>query len=172
MTHCLVHFGGSSILIAGLVWTLVSVAIQGGQVDHSNGWNSNINWVGTWDEALIQAQQENKPIVAVIHRTWCGACKALKPHFVASPEIEGLSQNFVMINSHDEADFTDDKFSPDGGYIPRILFFDAQGQLMADIVQRTDKYMYFHSQPDTIVQAMKTALSRVQAQESSTKTEL
>ncbi|TRY74661.1 hypothetical protein TCAL_00714 [Tigriopus californicus] len=165
MTHCLVHFGGSSILIAGLVWTLVSVAIQGGQVDHSNGWNSNINWVGTWDEALIQAQQENKPIVAVIHRTWCGACKALKPHFVASPEIEGLSQNFVMINSHDEADFTDDKFSPDGGYIPRILFFDAQGQLMADIVQRTDKYMYFHSQPDTIVQAMKTALSRVQAQE-------
>lgn len=171
MPNLLLHSYGSSLLIVGLLVALSSVAI-GAEPDHSNGWNSNINWVGSWEEALEKAQRENKPIVAIIHRTWCGACKALKPHFVASDEIEGLSENLVMINSHDEADFTDDKFSPDGGYIPRVLFFDAQGQLMEDIVQRTDKYKYFHSQPDTIVKAMKTALSRVQAKRSSDKSEL
>ena len=45
-----------------------------------------------------------------------------------------------MVKSSDESEFTGDEFGPDGGYVPRILFFDDAGQHMKDIVQREDKY--------------------------------
>lgn len=51
------------------------------------------------------------------------------------------------------------KFSPDGGYFPRIMFYDSEGSLFDEIVQRTDKYMYFHHSAESIVKAMKEALS-------------
>ena len=45
-----------------------------------------------------------------------------------------------MVKSSDESEFAGDEFGPDGGYVPRILFFDDAGQHMKDIVQREDKY--------------------------------
>ena len=63
-----------------------------------------------------------------------------RPKFASSKEIEELSANFVMVKSSDESEFTGDEFGPDGGYVPRILFFDDAGQHMKDIVQREDKY--------------------------------
>ena len=63
-----------------------------------------------------------------------------RPKFASSKEIEQLAVNFVMVKSADESEFADEQFSPDGGYIPRILFFDDAGRHMEDIVQREDKY--------------------------------
>lgn len=45
-----------------------------------------------------------------------------------------------MVKSSDESEFAGDEFGPDGGYVPRILFFDDAGRHMEDIVQREDKY--------------------------------
>ena len=66
--------------------------------------------------------------------------RRFRPKFASSKEIEELSANFVMVKSSDESEFTGDEFGPDGGYVPRILFFDDAGQHMKDIVQREDKY--------------------------------
>jgi len=50
---------------------------------------------------------------------------ALKPKIAESDEIFALSQKFVMVNTmdDDEPKAEDDRYTPDGGYIPRILFF-------------------------------------------------
>ena len=37
-------------------------------------------------------------------------------------DLVELSKKFVMVNVEDDAEPEDDKYAPDGGYIPRILF--------------------------------------------------
>lgn len=155
------HFGLFFLASALLIVAAGEEDKAGGDSsDLSNGWNDKIAWT-TWSKALEKAKEEKKPILLLIHRTWCGACKSLKPKFAASKQIEELSSELLMVNSHDEKEFTEETFSPDGGYIPRVLFFDYEGNHLKDIVQRTDKYKYFHHDYPSIVEGMKKALKAV-----------
>lgn len=125
----------------------------------SNGWNDNINWV-TVDEAATEAEQTGKPIMTVIHKSWCGACKALKPKFAASAEIEALSSFFVMVNAQDDDEPKGDEYKPDGGYIPRILFSDSSNKVHPELHEGPNpKYNYFYSDAAQVAKAMESALS-------------
>jgi protein-disulfide reductase (glutathione) len=57
----------------------------------SNGFGDGISWL-TLDEAKTAAAAQNKPIMLIIHKSWCGACKALKPKFSESAIIAELSE--------------------------------------------------------------------------------
>eukprot|EP00750_Incisomonas_marina_P008550 INCI15512.3.p2 GENE.INCI15512.3~~INCI15512.3.p2 ORF type:complete len:164 (-),score=35.58 INCI15512.3:519-1010(-) len=125
----------------------------------SNGWNDNIDWVAVSDATAV-AKETGKPIMTVIHKSWCGACKALKPQFAASEEIEALSSNFVMVNALDDDEPKGEGWKPDGGYIPRIIFSDSSGEIHPEIHEGPNpKYLYFYSSPAPIVKAMNSALS-------------
>lgn len=67
------------------------------------------------ESGLSQAKEQNKPLMIVIHKSWCGACKSLKPKFAESKEIAKLSQHFVMVNTQDDEEPTDPQYKPDGG---------------------------------------------------------
>jgi len=87
--------------------------------DLSNGWGSDFSWVQSLEVAQAQALSEQKPLMLIIHKSWCGACKKLKALFSTDQEILDFSENFVMVNLGDDDEPSDPLFKPDGGYIPR-----------------------------------------------------
>jgi len=148
----------------------VILSIFGVWAAESHGWTSDkVTWV-TLDEAKEAAKTNGKPTMLLIHKSWCGACKALKPQFAKSTDIEDLSVHFNMVNALDDDEPADDIYKPDGGYIPRVLFVNPDGNVMNDVINEggNAKYKYFYSRPDGIVASMK----RVMKMFSSEKDEL
>ncbi|RCN33642.1 hypothetical protein ANCCAN_20523 [Ancylostoma caninum] len=130
------------------------------------GFPSAIDWV-EWEKAIGVAKDLNKPIFFLIHKTWCGACKGLKREFGSSPktkELIELSKNFVMVNVEDDDEPEDEKYAPDGGYIPRIIFLDTDAEPMDTNNERKYKnHKYFYPLVPEILDGMKRALEEFKA---------
>lgn len=121
----------------------------------SHGLGEAYTWVPFED-----AFSGTKPVMLVATKSYCGACKSLKPQFAASPDILSHAEHFTFVSVGDEFAETDSKFAPDGGYIPRILFFHADGTPMTDITGPNAQYKHFFSSPDQIVAAMVQAVKK------------
>ncbi|XP_015754777.1 PREDICTED: protein disulfide-isomerase A5-like [Acropora digitifera] len=103
----------------------------------------------------------DKPLMLLIHKTWCGACKALKPTFSKSEDIAELSKDFVMVNVEDEEEPKDAKYRPDGRYIPRILFLSPGGKVMDEFYNKKGKHKdtkYYYGKSSEIIESMKAVL--------------
>eukprot|EP00168_Porphyra_purpurea_P019699 TRINITY_DN7951_c0_g1_i1.p2 TRINITY_DN7951_c0_g1~~TRINITY_DN7951_c0_g1_i1.p2 ORF type:complete len:155 (-),score=49.18 TRINITY_DN7951_c0_g1_i1:68-532(-) len=124
----------------------------------ARGWNDEIEWYG-YEDGLALSKETGKPMMIVLHKTWCGACKRLKPQFAASAEIQELSAKFVMVNAEDdEAPHADARYQADGGYIPRIYFADSDGEALAqqnNARVSSGQYLYFYATPAEVLDSMK-----------------
>jgi protein-disulfide reductase (glutathione) len=193
------------LLLAALLACALAAAAAEGK-DWSRGWNDKIEW-HPLQEGRELAQKLNKPIMCVlpqrvharmrprrrvarashrplalrylIHKTWCSACKRLKPVFAASqvgeaasaehaqeltrraaPQpIEQMSKHFVMINIEDDEEPDDPTLKPDGGYVPRILFATPDNRVSNGHFNRegNEKYKYFYSTATQIMNTMSVA---------------
>ncbi|MBC8069335.1 MAG: thioredoxin family protein [Deltaproteobacteria bacterium] len=126
----------------------------------SNGFGEGIAWRG-FDEGLSEASKLGVPLMMVVHASWCGQCKALKPAF-DNPDLRELSHEFVMVNVDQDQVPKSQEFGPDGTYVPRVLFVDPK-TLQADASLRNpdrDRTVYYYGPNDDIVAAMKKALVR------------
>jgi len=146
-----------------VVLTLLAAAAFAiaGAEDLARGWGNDIKWTGHSVASQV-AKRTGRPVMYVVHKTWCGACNRLKPLFAASEDIARLSKEFVMVNMQDNEEPEDSQFKPDGGYIPRILFGGSTGRVDADIVNESgnEKYKYFYNDAAGIVRSMRSALGK------------
>lgn len=125
----------------------------------ANGFGDKIAWRGL-DEGFREAASLGRPIMLVVHAAWCSQCKALRPAF-SNPELVALSEQFVMINVDQDLEPASQQFGPDGRYVPRVLFFDANGALDPELLNASRRrYKYYYSPHDDLVGAMRQALER------------
>merc|ERR1711874_418932 len=142
---------------------IISVAVvvrRGSTEDLSNGWGADYAWVDTMEAAQNKAIQQWKPIMFIIHKSWCGACKKLKSLFANDDEVLELSENFVMINLGDDKEPAEEKFKPDGGYIPRIFFLHPDGSLLTDVINKegNPKFKYYYYSTESVLDSMDEVL--------------
>jgi len=129
---------------------------EGENKDLARGWGQQYSWQPDLDTAFKVAREETKPLMLIIHKSWCGACKKLKGIFAEDQEILDLSAKFVMVNAGDDDEPSEEVYKPDGGYIPRILFFKPDGTFLKDIVN-TDgnpKFKYYHYSAHSVADCM------------------
>ncbi|XP_055276203.1 anterior gradient protein 3 [Moschus berezovskii] len=131
----------------------------------SRGWGDDITWVQTYEEGLFHTQKSNKPLMVIHHLEDCQYCQALKKVFAQNKEIQEMAQNnFIMLNLMHET--TDKNLSPDGQYVPRIMFVDPSLTVRADITGRYSNRLYTYEPQDLplLIENMKKALKLIQSE--------
>uniref|UniRef100_A0A8C4NLB6 Uncharacterized protein n=1 Tax=Eptatretus burgeri TaxID=7764 RepID=A0A8C4NLB6_EPTBU len=107
---------------------------------------------------LRQLQENGKPLMVIHHLDECPYSQALKKAFAASDEIQTMAEdNFIMLNVMHET--VDKNLSPDGTYVPRIIFIDPSLTVRADITSRYKNRLYTYEPEDIplLIENMKTA---------------
>eukprot|EP00055_Hartaetosiga_balthica_P004950 m.13815 g.13815 ORF g.13815 m.13815 type:complete len:163 (+) comp4200_c0_seq3:74-562(+) len=138
---------------------LSAIALVSNANELARGFGDSIAWRDL-AAGQLEAEQTGKPIFIIIHKTWCGACKALKPALAQYDEYLELSRYFVMVNLEDDEEPADGMYAPDGGYIPRILFADPSGTVVDELYNKfgNQKYKYYYHDGPGVAAAMRRAL--------------
>lgn len=107
-------------------------------------WPDSVDWK-PWDEARALSAETGKPMCLVVYADWCPRCTELAPAF-EDPEVKALTAKMVMVKQDNDAkpDWLQ-AFSQYGGYVPRIFFFDAAGQVREDVTSGHPRYPYFYT---------------------------
>lgn len=113
----------------------------------SRGWGDQLIWAQTYEEGLYWSRSRNKPLMVLFHLEDCPHSQALKKVFAESTEIQRvLDEDFIILNLMYET--TDKHLSPDGQYVPRIIFVDPSMTVRADITGRYANRMYAYEPSD------------------------
>ncbi len=123
------------------------------------GWNAaQIAWQ-SYDAGLARARAEHKPVCLVLYTSWCPHCKNYS-HVFDDPRVVERAKDFVMIRADADAESAlAQKFTTDGGYIPRTYFLGPDGTLAADIHAPRPKFKYFYDEhnPASLLAGMEAA---------------
>ncbi|MCA9691394.1 MAG: thioredoxin family protein [Myxococcales bacterium] len=123
----------------------------------SHGFNDAIAW-RSFDEGFHEAAREGRPLMLLVHASWCPKCKHLRKNFQDDALVE-ISDKFVMVNVDQDAEPAVERHGPDGTYIPRVLFFRPDGTLDPDLQNPgRSRFRYFYMPQDDLVGAMRRAL--------------
>lgn len=126
----------------------------------AQGWGEHIAWRHL-DEGLKLASAHERPLMLVVHASWCAQCKRLKPAF-HDQALGELTRHFVMVNA--DQDLVPDvlQYGPDGRYLPRVVFIAPDtGEVDITLTNpRRRKERHFFGPRDDLVGTMKRALAR------------
>ncbi|XP_005950113.1 anterior gradient protein 2 homolog [Haplochromis burtoni] len=113
----------------------------------SRGWGDQLIWAQTYEEGLYWSRSKNKPLLVIFHLEDCPHSQALKKVISEDNEVQKiLDEDFIVLNLVYET--TDKHLSPDGQYVPRLLFVDPSMTVRADITGRYANRMYAYEPSD------------------------
>ncbi|XP_070702614.1 anterior gradient protein 2 homolog [Pempheris klunzingeri] len=113
----------------------------------SRGWGDQLLWAQTYEQALYWSRSRNKPLMVIFHLEDCPHSQALKKVISDNTELQKtLDEDFIVLNLVYET--TDKHLSPDGQYVPRILFVDPTMTVRADVTGQYANRMYAYEPSD------------------------
>ena len=147
------------MLRALLIWlalasTAVAEAIPAGFND------KGIQWLKL-DEGLERAASEGKPVLVVVHATWCPRCREYSEQFFDERvEVHAEDVVFVLIDQ-DKEEASANRFVADGPYIPRTFVLRSDGEFVPEINSQRDDYQYYlHTlAPDDLLRVLSAAVA-------------
>lgn len=87
---------------------------------------------------IKEATRSGKPVIMVFHAPWCSSCKRYREVFKDAGVVEA-SKGFVMVLVDADADkVANGAFAPDGTYVPRTIFLDAEGNIRSEFKGASD----------------------------------
>lgn len=121
-------------IIAIVIVSITIYAFKNPKVDFKVDTKDGIQFFkGTFQEALIKAKEENKPIFLDIYATWCGPCKMLKRKTFSDKEVgDYFNANFINISVNGETNEGQElarKYNIEG--YPTLLLLDKEGNKKA-----------------------------------------
>eukprot|EP01100_Stratorugosa_tubuloviscum_P012684 TRINITY_DN611_c0_g2_i1.p1 TRINITY_DN611_c0_g2~~TRINITY_DN611_c0_g2_i1.p1 ORF type:complete len:168 (+),score=67.08 TRINITY_DN611_c0_g2_i1:135-638(+) len=142
-----------------LIIVIISIQLININCD-SLGFNDNIEWLNSFEEAKIIAKETNKPIMVLIQRSWCGACKSLKNVFKNSNKLVEKSKDFTMVVVDQDQEPQEQEFKASGEYYPRIFFACSEGIVDIEIYNTRGhlSYRHFYSDENSLLFGMDNAL--------------
>lgn len=113
----------------------------------SRGWGDSIEWVQTYEEALAKSRELRKPLMVIHHLEDCPFSQELRKAFAGDAMAQKLAQeDFIMLNVvHPVAD---ENQSPDGLYVPRVIFVDPTMTVRTDLAGRYSNRLYAYEAGD------------------------
>lgn len=128
----------------------------------ADGWNNaHVEWFD-YEDGLAEQKKTGKPMLVVVHATWCPFCNRYKKQFY-DPRVVDLAKSFVMVMMDRDLEKAETaKLGPGLNYIPRTLFFGPAGSLRPEIKGANAEFPHWlnHDSPEELVAAMKAALAR------------
>lgn len=117
------------------------------------------------NETLGDCLTMNRPALVYFHTDSCGACVKLMRIFLHSRGITETSSQFLMVkvlqglkkrNTTAEEDAQRKLYRPDGGYTPRILFYNTAAEFQPQLYNALGNanFKYFYHAESQILESM------------------
>lgn len=133
------------LMLAMAVWLLARIIpsnswpfrlLHPNQVVSSETSNfQTIKGISDLKQALLQAKQQNKPVLVDFYANWCLSCKEMERIVFTAPQVKSLMAHFILLRADVTANDDQDKALERQFHViapPTFLFFAPNGEELVD----------------------------------------
>mgnify|MGYP001798027786 CR=1 FL=1 len=130
-------------VLSSLIATAAFAQASVGEAFLKHGFNdAEINW-RTYQEGIPRAQSTQKPVLFLAHATWCPHCTAYRSNFFDPAVVRRIAGFVPVLIDTDANPEINQRYAPDGAYVPRTMVLTPQGKLMTDVTGPGQRYRWF-----------------------------
>ncbi|MEM1298457.1 MAG: thioredoxin family protein [Pseudomonadota bacterium] len=145
---------GAAVSVAFPTWSVAA------ELTPKHGFNdAEIEWY-LFNDGLARARVTGQPILFLAHTTWCPHCARYKTLFF-DREIVNLMKGYtaVLVDRDQQPDLND-RFAPEGRYIPRTMVLQSDGTHMPGVTGPNPQFRFFipYDGPEALADFLRAGL--------------